>query len=240
MAHLKDYYAILGVPRNAIPEEIKEAYRRLTKEYHPDKNQSPVAEERFKLIDRAYQVLSDPAKRAEYYALYGVMAFRAFAPTALEAREHHVTGYGLKFRILEDQLKYILDTMCRWMAALFVLAYVLTLALRAMGFSSRLMSDPLQAFSNGLHLMFSQPSAIDFVEATVFVVFLFLLSAHVAVQLPQFFAGLGIFVALLSGTFYGIVRFFGRCIGARVRPFSTPLYGQPFSGFHRLCLIAHS
>jgi hypothetical protein len=102
------------------------------------------------------------------------------------------------------------------------------------------MSDPLQAFSNGLHLMFSQPSAIDFIEATVFAVFLFLLSAHVAVQLPQFFAGLGILVALLSGTFYGIVRFFGRCIRARVLPFSTPLYGQPFSGFHCLCLIAHS
>jgi hypothetical protein len=171
LAHLKDYYAILEVPRNAIPEKIKETYRRLTKEYHPDKNQSPVAEERFKLIDKAYQILSDPAKRAEYYALYGVMALRAFAPTALEAREHHITGYGLKFRIPEDQLEYILDTMCRWMAALFVLAYILTLAFRVMGFSSRLMSDPLQGFSNGLHLMFSQPSAIVFVEATVFVVF---------------------------------------------------------------------
>jgi hypothetical protein len=129
LAHLKDYYAILGVPRNAIPEEIKETYRRLTKEYHPDKNQSPVAEERFKLIDKAYQILSDPAKRAEYYALYGVMALRAFAPTALEAREHHVTGYGLKFRILEDQLKYILDTMCRWMVA--YLSWLTSLPLRS-------------------------------------------------------------------------------------------------------------
>ena len=73
MARLKDYYAILGVPRNATPEEIKEAYRRLAKEYHPDKNPSPEAEEMFKLINEAYQVLSDPAKRAEYNALYDMV-----------------------------------------------------------------------------------------------------------------------------------------------------------------------
>jgi curved DNA-binding protein len=73
LGRFKDYYAILGVPRNATPEEIKEAYRRLAKEYHPDKNPSPEAEERFKLINEAYQVLSDPAKRAEYDALYDVM-----------------------------------------------------------------------------------------------------------------------------------------------------------------------
>jgi curved DNA-binding protein len=53
LARLKDYYAILGVPRNATPEEIKEAYWRLDKEYYPDKNPSPEAEERFKLINEA-------------------------------------------------------------------------------------------------------------------------------------------------------------------------------------------
>jgi curved DNA-binding protein len=53
LARLKDYYAILGVPRNATPEEIKEAYRRLAKEYHPDKNPSPEAKEMFKLITRS-------------------------------------------------------------------------------------------------------------------------------------------------------------------------------------------
>jgi curved DNA-binding protein len=54
LARFKDYYAILGVPRNATPEEIKEVYRRLAKEYHPDKNPSPEAEEMFKLINEAY------------------------------------------------------------------------------------------------------------------------------------------------------------------------------------------
>ncbi len=80
MGRFKDYYAILGVPRNATPEEIKEAYRRLAKEYHPDKNPSPEAEERLKLVNEAYQVLSDPAKRAEYDALYDVMASGAPHP----------------------------------------------------------------------------------------------------------------------------------------------------------------
>jgi curved DNA-binding protein CbpA len=91
LARLKDYYAILGVPRNATPEEIKEAYRRLAKEYHPDKNPSPEAEERFKLINEAYQVLSDPAKRAEYDALYDVMMSRASAPTASEEKTRNGT-----------------------------------------------------------------------------------------------------------------------------------------------------
>ena len=64
---MKDYYAILGVPRNASQEEIKRAYRELAKKYHPDKNRGdPEAEERFKEINEAYAVLSDPKKRAEY------------------------------------------------------------------------------------------------------------------------------------------------------------------------------
>ncbi len=64
---MKDYYAILGVSRDASPEEIKRAYRELAKKYHPDKNRGdPEAEERFKEINEAYAVLSDPKKRAEY------------------------------------------------------------------------------------------------------------------------------------------------------------------------------
>ncbi len=62
----KDYYEILGVPRNATQEEIKRAFRRLARQYHPDVNKSPDAEERFKEINEAYAVLSDPEKRAAY------------------------------------------------------------------------------------------------------------------------------------------------------------------------------
>ncbi|MFN3406413.1 MAG: molecular chaperone DnaJ [Caldimicrobium sp.] len=63
----KDYYAILGLSRNASQEEIKRAYRRLAMQYHPDRNPgNKEAEEKFKEISEAYEVLSDPQKRAIY------------------------------------------------------------------------------------------------------------------------------------------------------------------------------
>lgn len=61
-----DYYSILGVERNASADDIKKAYRRLARQFHPDKNKDPNAEERFKTIGEAYEVLSHPEKRAAY------------------------------------------------------------------------------------------------------------------------------------------------------------------------------
>jgi molecular chaperone DnaJ len=66
MARIRDLYEILGVPRDATQEEVKRAYRRLAREYHPDVSQSHDAEDRFKEIAAAYEILSDPEKRAQY------------------------------------------------------------------------------------------------------------------------------------------------------------------------------
>src|SRR5690348_14574118 len=63
----KDYYAALGVPKDAPAADIKKAYRKLARKYHPDANSGDAtAEEKFKEISEAYDVLSDAAKRKEY------------------------------------------------------------------------------------------------------------------------------------------------------------------------------
>ncbi|KUK86238.1 MAG: Chaperone DnaJ domain protein [Synergistales bacterium 58_81] len=65
----RDYYEILGVPRNASQNDIQKAFRKLARKYHPDVNKDPDADNRFKEINEAYEVLRDPEKRKKYDAL---------------------------------------------------------------------------------------------------------------------------------------------------------------------------
>ncbi len=77
----KDYYTIFGLPRDASAEEIKRAYRKLARKYHPDVSKEPNAEEKFKELGEAYEVLKDPEKRAAYDRLAsGRRAGEEFTP----------------------------------------------------------------------------------------------------------------------------------------------------------------
>ena len=68
MAERRDFYEILGVSRDATAEEVQRAYRKLARTYHPDMNKDPGAEEKFKEVAEAYDVLSDPETRKKYDA----------------------------------------------------------------------------------------------------------------------------------------------------------------------------
>jgi molecular chaperone DnaJ len=63
---MENLYNVLGVAPNASDEEIKKVYRSLAMRFHPDRNQEPGADARFKAIGKAYEVLSDPVRREEY------------------------------------------------------------------------------------------------------------------------------------------------------------------------------
>jgi molecular chaperone DnaJ len=90
---VSDYYQLLGVDREAGSEEIKRAYRRLARQYHPDVNgNDPEAVERFKEISKAYSVLSDPEKRQRYDA-YGDAGVDGFAGPAADP----FAGFGASF-----------------------------------------------------------------------------------------------------------------------------------------------
>src|ERR1700757_5098007 len=93
MPDRSDYYKILGVGKNASDEEIEKAYRKLARQYHPDRNQGDKkAEERFKEISQANDVLSDPEKRKAYDR--GTGPFGGFAGSAGGFDPSSFGGFG--------------------------------------------------------------------------------------------------------------------------------------------------
>ena len=81
----KDYYKILGVARGADADEIKRAYRKLARKYHPDVSKEANAENRFKDVAEAYEVLKDPDKRAKYDRYGAAWKARDYATRAFSA-----------------------------------------------------------------------------------------------------------------------------------------------------------
>ena len=98
--HLKDHYSVLGVPRTATDKEIKLAFRKKAKAYHPDTSKMWDAEDMFKSLNKAYSILKDPKKRAAYNVeLMGEI----FQQTIVDPAQKRASGFGYTSDVEDDE-----------------------------------------------------------------------------------------------------------------------------------------
>lgn len=122
MVSKADYYEVLGVERNATQKQIKDAYRRLARKYHPDVNPDPKAADKFKEVGEAYEVLSNPEKRAQYDR-FGHAAFEGVGGSGARAYQgvtidlEDIFGGGGGFGGFEDIFNIFGTSMGRGGAA---------------------------------------------------------------------------------------------------------------------------
>lgn len=93
MAEKRDYYEVLGIDKSASPDQIKSAYRQMAKKYHPDLNKSPDAPAKFKEVQEAYEVLSDPQKK-QAYDQFGFAAFDQNGQAGFQGQQGAGFGEG--------------------------------------------------------------------------------------------------------------------------------------------------
>lgn len=110
------YYEVLGVPKGAAAAEIKSAYRRLSRKYHPDVSEEPDAEERFKEIAKAYEILFDSEKRARY----DETGTDQVPPLVSQARQiicglvlNWINQFGESLSAYHNLPKYVMDTIAQ-------------------------------------------------------------------------------------------------------------------------------
>lgn len=124
---LRNYYKILGIPFDASDDEIKSAYWRLAKQYHPDIMKNPEAAERMKLINEAYEVLKDKRKRAVYnYLFFGSKAWVQKEQYRYQelGTVHPVYHPGLFQRVISGVVITVLDVFFLFMVELKLIYFI--------------------------------------------------------------------------------------------------------------------
>jgi uncharacterized membrane protein YsdA (DUF1294 family) len=225
---LKDYYEVLGVPRNASKEEIRAAYRRLVLKYHPDRNRSPDAEARLKEINEAYRVLMDDKKR-RVYDMYGVAGLRLGGDFYRWTRPRPEAGGSKTSGVKTDKGKGLVSLLARipvMAAAVFTMSYllyVLNYLSGGRGFSPELFARLLSAVVGFYHSSTLSPQNVaSLVVLGLFVSFMTSAVRYVSWAGMLYITGIGWYFtgSFMAGFLNAVAR-----LGGAVPGFSMPLYG---------------